>query len=65
MLEARFNVKPVRTAADLEVMVRLFNECASSVGVDLSYQDFATELASLLGKRWGNYFSRAIGMKSR
>jgi GNAT superfamily N-acetyltransferase len=50
MLEARFKIKPVRTAADLEVMVRLFNEYASSVGVDLSYQDFATELASLPGK---------------
>ena len=50
MLEALFKIKPVRTAADLEVTVRLFNEYASSVGVDLSYQDFATELASLPGK---------------
>jgi hypothetical protein len=50
MLEARFKIEPVRTAADLEVTVRLFNEYASSVGVDLSYQDFATELTSLSGK---------------
>jgi ribosomal protein S18 acetylase RimI-like enzyme len=49
-LEARFAIEPVRTAADLEVTVQLFNEYASSVGVDLSYQDFATELASLPGK---------------
>ena len=50
MLEAQFKIEPVRTAADLEVTVQLFNEYASSVGVDLSYQDFATELASLPGK---------------
>src|SRR6516165_2949491 len=50
MLEARFKIEHVRTAADLEVTVQLFNEYASSVGVDLSYQDFATELASLPGK---------------
>ena len=50
MLEARFKIEPVRTAADLEVTVRLFNEYTSSVGVDLSYQDFATELTSLPGK---------------
>ena len=49
-LEARFKIEPVRTAADLEDTVQLFNEYASSVGVDLSYQDFATELASLPGK---------------
>ena len=50
MPETRFKIQPVRTAADLEVTVRLFNEYASSVGVDLSYQDFATELESLPGK---------------
>jgi hypothetical protein len=44
MLEARFKLEPVRTAADLEDTVQLFNEYSSSVGVDLSYQDFATEL---------------------
>ena len=53
MLEARFKIEPVRTAADLEVTVQLFNEYASSVGVDLSYQDFATELAGLPGKYTG------------
>ena len=50
MPEARFKIEPVRTAADLEVTVQLFNEYAASVGVDLSYQDFATELESLPGK---------------
>ncbi len=45
-----FQIKPVRSAADLEATVQLFNASASSVGVDLSYQDFATELATLPGK---------------
>ena len=30
--------------------MQLFNAYASAVGVDLSYQDFATELATLPGK---------------
>ena len=30
--------------------LQLFNAYASAVGVDLSYQDFATELATLPGK---------------
>jgi hypothetical protein len=50
MPEVRFKINPVRSAADLEVMVQLFNAYPSSVGVDLSYQDFAAELAGLPGK---------------
>src|SRR5262245_64679008 len=45
-----FQIKPVRSAADLEVIVRLFKAYASALGVDLGYQDFATELATLPGK---------------
>ena len=45
-----FQIKPVRSTADLEAAVQLFNAYASSIGVDLGYQDFATELATLPGK---------------
>src|SRR5262245_5862777 len=45
-----FQIMPVRSAADLEAIVRLFNAYADAVAVDLSYQDFATELATLPGK---------------
>jgi hypothetical protein len=45
-----FQIKPVRSSADLEATVQLFNAYASSVGIDLGYQDFATELATLPGK---------------
>jgi ribosomal protein S18 acetylase RimI-like enzyme len=43
-------IAPVRSAADLEATARLFDEYASSLGVDLSYQDFVTERATLPGK---------------
>jgi GNAT superfamily N-acetyltransferase len=45
-----FQIKPVRSATDLETTVRLFDAYASSLGIDLSYQDFAAELATLPGK---------------
>ncbi len=45
-----FKIKSVRSGADLEATVRLFNAYASSLGVDLGYQDFATEVATLPGK---------------
>jgi ribosomal protein S18 acetylase RimI-like enzyme len=50
MSETSFRINPVRSAADLAATVQLFNAYASSVGVDLGYQDFATELATLPGK---------------
>jgi ribosomal protein S18 acetylase RimI-like enzyme len=43
-------IEPVRSVADLEATVQLFNAYAASVGVDLGYQDFSTELATLPGK---------------
>lgn len=45
-----FQITPVRNAADLEATAKLFRAYASSLGVDLAYQDFAAELASLPGK---------------
>jgi GNAT superfamily N-acetyltransferase len=50
MFETRFQIKSVRSTADLEATVQLFNAYASSLGVDLGYQDFSTELATLPGK---------------
>ena len=50
MTETMFRIKPVRSAADLEATVQLFKAYASSLGIDLAYQDFATELATLPGK---------------
>lgn len=37
-------------AGDLEDIARLFKAYAAYIGVDLSYQDFASELATLPGK---------------
>ncbi len=45
-----FQIRPVRTTADLEVAVRLFDAYASSLGIDLAFQGFAAELATLPGK---------------
>ncbi len=50
MPETLFQIRPVRSAADLEATLQLFNAYASSLEVDLSYQNFATELATLPGK---------------
>ena len=50
MIDLPFAIKPVRSAADLQAAVRLFQAYASSLGIDLAYQDFATELATLPGK---------------
>ncbi|HJS87291.1 MAG TPA: GNAT family N-acetyltransferase [Acetobacteraceae bacterium] len=50
MAESNFQIKPVRTPLDIEAAVHLFAAYAASLGVDLAYQDFATELATLPGK---------------
>ena len=50
MREPLFNITPVRSSADLAATARLFDAYASSLAIDLSYQDFATELATLPGK---------------
>lgn len=45
-----FDIAPIATAADLAATVALFRAYAASLDVDLAYQDFAAELASLPGK---------------
>jgi hypothetical protein len=50
MPEILFQIRPVRTAADLEATAQLFDAYASSLGVDLSFQDFTAEQATLPGK---------------
>lgn len=47
---SRLAIAPASTAADLEDVAALFRLYAASLPVDLSYQDFAAELASLPGK---------------
>lgn len=44
------SIAPVRTADDLAATAVLFRAYAASLDVDLAYQDFETELASLPGK---------------
>ena len=44
------DIKPAGSPADLETAAQLFRAYAASLGVDLGYQDFATELATLPGK---------------
>ncbi|MBX6745300.1 MAG: GNAT family N-acetyltransferase [Acetobacteraceae bacterium] len=47
--EGPFRIGPARSAADLEATARLFEAYAASLGVDLAFQGFAAELASLPG----------------
>jgi ribosomal protein S18 acetylase RimI-like enzyme len=50
MPQVVFQIRPVRSAADLGATVQLFNAYASSLGIDLAFQDFAAELATLPGR---------------
>ncbi|MFN3743488.1 MAG: GNAT family N-acetyltransferase [Hyphomicrobiaceae bacterium] len=50
MPEAQFRISPVRSDEDLAAAVGLFRAYAASLGVDLAYQDFEGELASMPGK---------------
>ena len=45
-----FTITPVQTADDLNDIRVLFTAYAASLGIDLGFQDFATELSSLPGK---------------
>ena len=45
-----FAIAPVHTPDDLAAIVALFEKYAQSLGIDLTFQDFATELHSLPGK---------------
>jgi ribosomal protein S18 acetylase RimI-like enzyme len=50
MSETRFQIKPVRTAADLAATVALFRAYAAGLGIDLAFQGFEEELAAMPGK---------------
>jgi hypothetical protein len=50
MPRALFQIRPVRSADDLEAAVELFEAYASSLGIDLSYQGFTAEMAAMPGK---------------
>jgi ribosomal protein S18 acetylase RimI-like enzyme len=50
MAQASFTVVSASTRADLDEVRRLFATYAGALGVDLAYQDFADEVASLPGK---------------
>ena len=49
MTEAGFQIQPVRSAADLDATIQLFNAYASQLGIDLGFQGFAAELAAMPG----------------
>lgn len=44
------NISPARTAEELKVTATLFAAYADSLGINLAFQEFATELQSLPGK---------------
>jgi len=48
--DAAFAIRPARSTADLRAAAALFGEYAQGLGVDLAYQDFAAEVATLPGK---------------
>jgi ribosomal protein S18 acetylase RimI-like enzyme len=48
--EPAFRIAPAATPADLDAARGLFRAYAASLPVDLDYQDFPTELATLPGK---------------
>lgn len=50
MPRSDFRIAPARSADDLDAAARLFDAYASSLGIDLSFQDFSAELATLPGK---------------
>ncbi len=50
MPEKSFRILPVKSAADVDAAAMLFKAYAASLDIDLAYQDFETELASLPGK---------------
>ena len=49
MQEDLYRIAPAGSP-DIDDIVRLFHEYESHIGVDLSYQDFASELSTLPGK---------------
>ncbi|KAI7198648.1 hypothetical protein KC343_g9568 [Hortaea werneckii] len=45
-----FTISPAETQEDLNAIVQLFEAYALALGIELSFQDFASEVASLPGK---------------
>ena len=50
MAEAAVTIERVRSAADLALVARLFQAYVDWLSIDLAFQDFAAELATLPGK---------------
>jgi ribosomal protein S18 acetylase RimI-like enzyme len=50
MSETRFRIEPVRSSDDLAAAVALFQAYADGLGIDLGFQGFAAELATMPGK---------------
>ena len=48
--KSSFSIAPVRTTEELEAIVNLFRTYAESLGVDLTFQDFENEMATIPGK---------------
>jgi ribosomal protein S18 acetylase RimI-like enzyme len=46
----RFSIRALETAADLSTTAELFTLYAAALGIDLSFQDFDSELRTLPGK---------------
>lgn len=50
MQETLYIITPVATDADLDAIIQLFKAYTLWLNIDLTFQDFATELSSLPGK---------------
>ncbi|WP_201403081.1 GNAT family N-acetyltransferase [Kaistia sp. 32K] len=50
MSETSFQIRPVRSDDDLAVVVGMIRAYAASLDIDLRFQDFETEIASMPGK---------------
>ena len=49
-IESGVSITPTETEEDLTATITLFKAYAHSLGIDLTFQDFTTELSSLPGK---------------
>lgn len=56
MAERSYIIKQVTTADDLNATIQLFKAYTASLNIDLTFQDFDTELSSMPGK-----YSRPAG----